>query len=326
MKALLINPGTDVRNNWLTESISLRGKKVLAPPLGLLTTAALLPGDWQCRLVDVGIRPVTEDDWRWADVAMLTGNFLHRKSLLELISEAKRRGKPVVVGGAYVSGDPEEARKAGADIVVMGESENIMPQLVEALETGKRQLVLQADEKPDMSMSPLPRYDLLKDMAYYNFMSVQTTRGCPFNCEFCDVITLNGRVPRFKTPAQVISELENLYRLGWRGEVFMADDNFIGNKKNAREILLEIIRWQDEHGKPYAFFTQVSVNLGQDMELLDLMTAARFSKVVVGVETPSEDILTRVRKTQKRAESPAGVAHQHHDTRVACGGDPYAGI
>jgi radical SAM superfamily enzyme YgiQ (UPF0313 family) len=298
VQTLLINPETDVHNNWLAESIALRGKKVLAPPLGLLTAAALLPGEWECRLVDAGIRRVTEDDWQWADVVMFTGNFLHQKSLLELIPEAKRRGKRVVVGGPYVSSDQAEALKAGADIVVAGESENVMPQLIEALKTGQRQEVFQADEKPDMSASPLPRYDLLTDMAYYNFMSVQTTRGCPFNCEFCDVIALNGRVPRFKTPGQVISELEHLHRLGWRGQVFVADDNFIGNKQNAREILLAMIRWQEDHGKPYAFFTQVSANLGQDRELIDLMTAARFSTVLVGVETPDEEILSSVRKTQ----------------------------
>jgi radical SAM superfamily enzyme YgiQ (UPF0313 family) len=299
MRALLISPRPE---GFLAvafpETLALTGKKLVAPPLGLITAAALLPADWELRLVDLGLRAVTEAHWQWADIVLLSGNYLQRRSLFELVREAKRRGKPVVAGGPFVSSVPEQVLEAGADFVIRGEAENTVPAFLDAIQAGVRQGVFHTDDKPDMSLSPLPRVDLLSDISRYFYMSVQTTRGCPFNCEFCDVIALNGRIPRFKTAARVLQELDAVYRLGWRGPVFLADDNFIGNKANARAILDAMIPWQKERGDPFSFFTQASVNLGQDKELVDLMTAANFGMVLMGVETPDEDVLLRTRKTQ----------------------------
>jgi radical SAM superfamily enzyme YgiQ (UPF0313 family) len=299
MRALLISPRPEgFLAVQFPETLALTGKKLVAPPLGLITAAALLPKDWELQLLDLGLHTLGEAHWQWADIILVSGNYLQRSSLLRLVGEAKRRGKPVVAGGPFVSSVPEQVLEAGADFVVRGEAENTVPLFLDALKAGAKQGVFQTDEKPDMSLSPLPRVDLLSDINRYFYMSVQTTRGCPFNCEFCDVIALNGRIPRFKTPARVLEELDAIYRLGWRGPVFMADDNFIGNKPNARAILAAMIQWQEERGEPFSFFTQASVNLGQDTELVDLMTAANFGMVLMGVETPDEDVLTRTRKTQ----------------------------
>jgi radical SAM superfamily enzyme YgiQ (UPF0313 family) len=297
MKALLINPLAGFCVFGLEESLRITGKKSGGPPLGLITAAALLPQSWDLRLVDVACRALTEKDWDWADMILLSGNYLHRTSLLKLVAEAKRRGKPVTVGGPYVSSVPEEVLDAGADFVVVGEGENTIPQFVDALKAGKRSGVFRNEDKPDMAASPIPRFDLLNSR-HYQHGQIQTARGCPFNCEFCDIITLYGRVPRFKPPSQVISELESLYRLGWRGPIFVADDNFIGNKQHARDTLEQMIQWQESRGKPFSFFTQASVNLGQDRELIDLLTAARFGNIFVGVESPDQEVLTRAGKSQ----------------------------
>ncbi len=297
MKALLINPAAGFCVFGLEESLWLTGKKSGGPPLGLITAAALFPREWELRLVDLACRKLTEDDWDWADMIMLSGNYLHRSSLLALVAEAKQRRKPVTVGGPYVSSVPEEALDAGAEFVVVGEGEHTIPLFVEALKAGKKQGLFRNEEKPDMALSPIPRFDLLNSR-HYQHGQIQTARGCPFNCEFCDIITLYGRTPRFKSPTQVIAELEALYRLGWQGPIFVADDNFIGNKKHARDTLVEMIRWQNLRGKPFSFFTQASVNLGQDMELIDLMTAARFGNIFVGVESPDQDVLTLAGKSQ----------------------------
>ncbi len=298
MKALLINPRADFCIFTFTDTLWLTGKKLFGPPLGLMTAAALLPQEWELRLVDNGVSPVNEDQWQWADIVMFSGNFLHRRNLLELIREAKRRGKPVAVGGPFATSLPEEVLDAGADFVVQGEGENAIPLFLDALGAGAKNGVFRSAERPDMSTSPVPRFDLLTDRHSYQYLQIQTARGCPFNCEFCDVINLHGRVPRYKSPDQVIAELEALFRLGWRGPVFVADDNFIGNKKHASDTLVEMIHWQEKRGKPFGFITQVSVNLGQDRELIDLMTAARFGDLLIGVESPDEDVLKIMHKNQ----------------------------
>jgi len=297
MKALLINPDEGFCVFGLKETRRLMGRKASGPPLGLITAAALLPREWELRLVDVVVRKVTEEDWAWADIVMLSGNYLHRAGLLRLVREARARGKTVIVGGPYASSLPEEVQDAGAQFVVLGEGENTIPQLIEALRAGKSSGLFRNDQKPDMAISPVPRFDLL-DRDQYQHGQIQTSRGCPFNCEFCDIITLYGRTPRHKSPAQVIAELDALYRLGWRGPLFVADDNFIGTKKHARETLLQMTDWQARHGEPFSFFTQASVNLGKDLELIDLMTAANFGTTFVGVESPDEEVLMRAGKKQ----------------------------
>ncbi len=297
MRVLLVNP--EVRDCFWsrTESCFLSGKKALLPPLGLITLAALLPREWDFRVRDLSIEPLTEDDWSWADVVMVTGMIVHRQRMFELIREAKQRGKKVVVGGPYVTSATREVLETEPDIVVRGEAENLIDDLLEAIETNSALQVIERSERPDLALSPIPRYDLV-NLQDYLVPSIQSSRGCPFDCEFCDVVNLQGRNVRFKSDDQVINELEALFRMGWRGQIFMADDNFIGSKKRSVRLLKRISEWQVSRGKPFCFFGQVSVNLGRDQELIDLMTEARFGDIFVGLESPDVDALEKCGKKQ----------------------------
>lgn len=296
-RVLLINPDM-VKSFWNFQKIfKADGVKAMAPPLGLITVAAMLPEEWQLRLVDVNARPVTDEDWQWADLVMITGMVAQRQSLLDLVREAKRRGKPVVAGGPYPTSLPEEVLDAGCDFLVKGEAENALPLLLAALAAGQNGGVFYQETKPELTTSPVPRFDLL-NLSDYILLAVQTSRGCPFDCEFCDVVNLYGRQPRYKEPQQVLDELEVIYRLGWRKEIFICDDNFIGNKDRAKEIMNRLIPWLQERGEPFYFITQASVNLGQDLELIDLMTAAGFSTVILGIESPDQEVLATAHKYQ----------------------------
>jgi radical SAM superfamily enzyme YgiQ (UPF0313 family) len=297
MRALLVNPKSENSFWSLDEACQMAGRKVLCPPIGLLTVAAMLPPAWQLRLVDLQARPLTEEDWSWAEMVMITGMVVHRRSFRETVAEAKRRGKLVVAGGPYATSMSDDVLAGGCDFLVRGEAENALPALLEALKEGRTHGVFEHPEKPDMTTSPVPRFDLLR-LEDYSLMAVQTSRGCPFECEFCDVITVYGRKPRFKTPEQVIVELEAIHRLGFRGEVFISDDNFIGNKTQARALLARLTEWNRTHGCPFGYGTQASVNLGQDLEMIDLMTAANFGYVFVGIESPDEDVLASTHKFQ----------------------------
>lgn len=295
MKALLINPPTPSSFWRLDESCRIDGTKVLAPPLGLITMAALLPSEWELHLADLNARTLPARAWDWADLVMITGMLVQREGLLSLVREAKARGKTVVVGGPYATSLPQEVLDAGADFLVRGEAENTMSLFLAALAAGESQGVFQQDSKPEMSDSPLPRFDLLP-REDYSVMSIQTSRGCPYDCEFCDVVNLYGRKPRYKEPEQVVAELEALYQLGWRREVFISDDNFIGNRQHALAILEQLIPWMKSHGEPFGFWTQASVNLGQDPELMERMTTANFSFIFVGVESTDAASLGLSRK------------------------------
>jgi radical SAM superfamily enzyme YgiQ (UPF0313 family) len=289
-RVLLVSPPFPESFWSFRETNRLMGARTLLPPLGLLTVAALLPGGWELRLVDLNVRPLAERDWEWTDLVMVSAMLVQRAGMLAVIAECKRRGKTVVVGGPYPSSSPDDVQAAGCDFLIQGEGENTIPRWLEAVAAGSTSGMFACADKPDLAGSPFPRYDLL-DLGAYGCVSVQTSRGCPFDCEFCDVVNLYGRAPRHKAPAQVLAELEALYRLGWRGDVFIADDNFIGHKPHARALLAELIPWIESHGRPFGFITQVSVNLGQDKELIDLMTAANFGFVFVGVESPEEAVL-----------------------------------
>jgi len=295
MRALLINPPTPPSFWTFREGCSIAGTKALLPPLGLITMAALLPTAWELRLVDLNTRSLPPGDWEWADLVMITGMLVHRAGLLALVREAKARGKTVVAGGPYATSLPQEILDAGADFLFRGEAEKTMPLFLAALEAGETQGIFQEDGKPEMSDSPVPRFDLLR-LQDYTVMSIQTSRGCPYDCEFCDVVNLYGRKPRYKKPEQVLADLEALYRLGWWGEIFISDDNFIGNRQHALAILTQLIPWMKEHTEPFGFWTQASVNLGQDLELMDLMTTANFNHIFVGVESTDPEVLGLTRK------------------------------
>jgi radical SAM superfamily enzyme YgiQ (UPF0313 family) len=291
MKALLLYPELPYSFWSLKETCKISGRKALFPPLGLLTAAALLPQDWEFRLVDLNTRALSDADWNWADLVLISGMIIQQNDILGLVREAKQRGKISVAGGPYATSLPGAVLEAGVDFLVRGEGEVAIPYFVATLGQGLRGGVYEEDRKPDMAASPVPRFDLI-NFADYNDMSIQTSRGCPYNCEFCDIVNLFGRVPRYKSPEQVLRELETLYRLGWRRQVFINDDNFIGNKEHASAILSRLIPWNKSRGEPFGFWTQTSVNLGQDLALIDLMTEANFSYVFLGVETPETEILS----------------------------------
>jgi radical SAM superfamily enzyme YgiQ (UPF0313 family) len=303
LRVLLIYP-LFPKSFWsFDKAVELIGRKVSLPPLGLVTVAAILPQTWEFRLVDRNVVPETEADWEWADLVILSGMIVQKADMLHLIAEAKRRGIPVAAGGPSVTSTPEYAQKAGIDFLILDEGEITLPLFVEALERGETSGIFRSNgEKPDVTTTPIPRYDLL-DLTAYTDMSVQFSRGCPFQCEFCDIIVLYGRKPRTKNPAQLLAELQTLYDLGWHYSVFVVDDNFIGNKRNVKLLLKELAPWMKEHDYPFTLITEASVDLAQDDELLELMMAANFSSVFLGIETPDTDSLEMTKKFQNTRDS-----------------------
>ncbi|MDD4951184.1 MAG: radical SAM protein [Desulfovibrionaceae bacterium] len=299
MNALLINPKSPETFWKLSTLCGLSGKKALLPPLGLITVAALLPRDWNLRLVDQEVQDLTEEDWAFSDIALVSGMIIQREAIHETISQAGQRGVPVVVGGPYASIMPEKVLARGCDFLVQGEGEHAVPALVRALEAGRTKGVF-SGQRPGMSESPLPRIDLVR-MQDYVTMPLQITRGCPYDCEFCNVSALYGRRLRTKDPDQVLAELEALYRAGWRSEVFICDDNFIGNRKKAKVLLAAMYDWLKQRDMPFNFWTQASLDLGQDQELMDLMTRANFAHVFIGVESSEPEVLEAANKHQNTA-------------------------
>ncbi|HSF74038.1 MAG TPA: radical SAM protein, partial [Microcoleus sp.] len=229
MRVLLVYP-LFPKTFWSYEKIlELVDRKVLLPPLGLVTVAAILPQEWEFKLVDRNIRQITEAEWEWAELVILSAMIVQKEDLLDIIREAKRRGKSVACGGPYPTSVPEEPQAAGIDYLILDEGEITLPMFVEAIGRGEKSGIYRSDGvKPDVTTTPVPRFDLL-ELDAYDSMSIQFSRGCPFQCEFCDIIVLYGRKPRTKNPQQLIAELDYLYNLGWRRGVFMVDDNFIGN-------------------------------------------------------------------------------------------------
>jgi radical SAM superfamily enzyme YgiQ (UPF0313 family) len=296
-KVLLISPAFPINTFWNIKATSkVAGARHSAIPLGLITVAAMLPAEWECRLIDRNVSELEEADLDWADMVMTGGMNVQRFDCLQVIERAHRRRKPVVVGGPDASSEPEVY--AGADFVIVGEAETIIGDFIAAWEAGRRRGTFIAEKfKADVTSTPVPRFDLLHhgDYLYY---AVQFSRGCPFNCEFCDIIELYGRVPRVKTAAQFLAELEVLYLAGYRGHLDFVDDNFIGNKKAVKAMLPALIGWQKEHGYPFWFSTEATINLADDDALLALMRAANFGIVFVGIESPDTATLVSMQKKQ----------------------------
>ncbi len=297
MRALLVYPAFP-RTYWGAEhAMPLAGKRSLLPSLGLLTVAALLPRAWELRYHDLNVRPLGDGDLAWADVVLLSGMQVQQASLVEVAARARRLGKRVIVGGAWASTSPD-AVAPHADCVVVGEAEALVGPLAAALERGEAPpRRMQAAERPDVASSPTPRFDLL-DPGAYQSIGVQFSRGCPFSCEFCDIIEVFGRTPRSKSPAQLLAELDAVYRTGFRGSLFIVDDNFIGNKVAARRLLGPLAAWMRAHRDPFDLYTEASVNLASDDALIDAMVEAGFTSVFVGIETPSPEALRATRKLQ----------------------------
>jgi radical SAM superfamily enzyme YgiQ (UPF0313 family) len=295
MNALLIYPKFPDTYWSFKHALSFQGKRAAQPPLGLMTIAALLPASWPRRLVDTNVERLTDKDLAWADVAMISGMHVQHAQLVAIVERCRARGLRTVVGGPITSSMPRADIKA--DHIVIGEAEALIAELAEDLTAGRARPVYQASERPAMELSPLPELGLIK-MKRYNTMTVQYSRGCPFNCEFCDIIEIYGRRPRTKAVAQVLAELDQLQQAGWRDAVFIVDDNFIGNKKRARELLIAMAEWGHAHNYPFRFLTEASLNLADDLELLQLFKDARFTAVFLGIETPDEASLIANHKLQ----------------------------
>jgi radical SAM superfamily enzyme YgiQ (UPF0313 family) len=310
MRILLVYPKFPDTYWSFRHALSFEGKRSAFPPLGLLTVSALLPQTWERRLVDLNLQGLKAADIAWADLVFLSAMLIQKDSLVEVVARCKEQGKRVVVGGPYVSTSATALPQA--DHLFIGEAEATLPEFVRDLERGSAQRIYQAADRPALAATPLPDFQLA-DLRQYSAMSVQFSRGCPFQCEFCDIIEIYGRVPRTKSTAQILAELDTLYQLGWRGLIFIVDDNFIGNKRNVKKLLPELADWSERRGQPFSFITEASVNLAEDDELLDGMRRAGFRRVFLGIETPVEaslveaqkgqntrgDLLTSVRKIQR---------------------------
>ena len=275
-------------------ALKFEGKRSAFPPLGLMTIAPLFPAEWKRRLVDLNVEPLRDRDLKWADVALISGMLVQQKSMDELARRCRRHGLTVVVGGPITSGVDFSHL---ADAVVQGEAEDLIAQLAADLEAGRLKPLYGQPERPLLLRSPLPDLSLIR-LQKYSAMALQYSRGCPFNCEFCDIIEIYGRKPRTKTPAQVVEELESLLRVGWRGSVFIVDDNFIGNKPNVKQLLPVLADWTERNHHPFYFLTEASMNLAEDEELLRQMRRANFVKVFLGIETPVEASLLETQKYQ----------------------------
>lgn len=295
MRILLVYPAFP-KTYWGMEYARLLTQRAaLLPPLGLLTVAALLPQDWDARLLDMSVEPLRDEDLRWADFVFVSAMQIQQESYHDVIRRAHALGKKVVVGGPYVSTDPDAS--SDADCMVIGESEDIIATLCRDLQDGTLLRCYRSEQRPDVTKTPVPRFDLLRIEAYQT-IGVQFSRGCPFNCEFCDIIEIFGRVPRTKTPEQLMREFEAIHATGFRGMVFLVDDNFIGNKKAARQMLPVLAAWMDAKNYPFDMFTEASINLAADDRLITLMCEAGFTSVFIGIETPSQESLAETQKTQ----------------------------
>lgn len=303
MNVLLVYP-LFPKSFWSFEkTLALLDRKAMLPPLGLVTVAAILPQEWNFKLVDRNIRQITAAEWAWADLVILSAMIVQKEDLLAQIQEAKGRGKRVAVGGPYPTALPQEVTDVGADYLILDEGEITLPLFIDAISRGESSGIFRSGgEKPDVTNTPIPRFDLLEFDAYAE-MSVQFSRGCPFQCEFCDIIVLYGRKPRTKSPAQLLAELDYLYELGWRRSIFMVDDNFIGNKRNVKLFLKELQPWMVAHEYPFSFATEASVDLAQDQELMDAMVRCNFGSVFLGIETPDEESLAFTQKFQNTRDS-----------------------
>jgi len=281
-------------------------KKAGAPPLGLLTVAAMLPPEWKKRLVDLNAMDLTDEALQWADYVFISAMIVQRKSVRAILKRCKNVGATVVAGGPLFTMEHEQFPEV--DHFVLNEAEETLAPFLRDLAQGQPRRVYSSAEFPDIHQTPIPLWQLA-DLRHYDTIPIQFSRGCPFNCDFCNVTALLGHRPRTKTAAQIIAELDSLYSLGWRKSIFFVDDNFIGNKKQIKsEVLPALIEWRKgKTGLPFS--TEASINLADDAELLKLMVQAGFDTVFVGVETPNEDSLSECNKSQNKGRDLVESVH-----------------
>ncbi len=306
---LMIYPRFAPGTFWnFAAACELFGARYPTAPLGLITVAAMLPSAWTVRLVDRNIEELSDSDLDWADLVFTGGMIPQHVDTLEVIDICRQAGKPVAIGGPGPTSIPYAY--PGANFQILGEVESVIGEFIEAFEAGATEGVFEAEKfKADVTATPIPRFDLLK-FDRYLYVGMQFSRGCPFTCEFCDIIELYGRVPRTKTSAQMLAELEALYQLGYRGHVDFVDDNLIGNKKAVKAFLPDLKAWLQAHDYPFEFTTEASINLADDAELLRLMNEANFVGIFVGIESPDPDTLVMTKKKQNTRRNMVDSIHK----------------
>ena len=301
MKILLLYPQYPDTFWSFRKSLKFVSKESTSPPLGLLTIAALLPDGFKKKLIDMNVDKLTDKDLLWADYVFISAMITQKDSAGKIIERCKKLGVKTVAGGPLFTSLHEEF--PDVDHFVLNEGEATLPLFLEDLKNGCLKKIYTSDIKPDITKSPIPQWNLI-NMKKYSKMAIQFSRGCPYDCEFCDIVNLNGRIPRNKTPEQVINEIEALYQAGWyssiHSSIFIVDDNFIGNKIKAKELLRALIDWRKKTKSRITFITEVSLNLADDDELLSLMRDAGFDTVFIGLETPSKESLQECGKFQNK--------------------------
>nr|MBF0222597.1 B12-binding domain-containing radical SAM protein [Desulfobulbaceae bacterium] len=309
MNILLIYPQYPDTFWSFKHSLKFISKKAAFPPLGLLTVAAMLPEEWLKKLVDLNVEPLSENHLAWADMVFLSAMIVQKESAREVVQRCNVAGKKVVAGGPVFTTQHEQFE--GVDHFLLNEAEISLPLFLNDLAAGRPKRLYTTKERPDITQTPVPLWKLINQESYAT-MAIQYSRGCPFNCEFCDIIIMNGRIPRLKTPEQMQREFQALFDAGWRKSVFIVDDNFIGNTHEVKKLLPSIIAWQRRHKFPFALLTEVSANLALDEELMQLMSAANFFKVFLGIETPNQESLLECGKKQNTAGSMVQVVDTIH--------------
>ena len=295
-KILLVYPEYPDTFWSFKHALKFVSKKAAFPPLGLLTVAAMLPREWELKLVDLNTRGLNDKDIKWADMVFISAMVVQKDSAKSVIKRCNKLGATVVAGGPLFTTQYEDF--PCVDHFVLDEAEITLPPFLADLEHGCLQRIYSSKVRPDIHTTPIPRWNLI-DKKKYSSMAVQYSRGCPFDCEFCDIVVLNGHMPRTKSREQMLRELDAIYASGWRDSVFIVDDNFIGNKRKLKsEILPAIINWTEKRQFPFSFFTQTSINLADDRELTALMVKANFNMVFIGIESPNKDSLTECGKSQ----------------------------
>lgn len=309
-KVLLVYPEYPSDTYWnFGHTMPIIGRKASMPPLGLVTVAAMLPDRYELKLVDMNIEPLTDEHLQWADVVFTSTMIVQSKSLSEVVERAKRIGLPVVAGGPHPTTSKDQPEMEGLTHLVLGEVEDLLNSFLTDFDNGCAQRVYETSAAPDVTRTPIPRFDLL-NLDAYGTMAVQYSRGCPFLCEFCDIWKIYGRRPRMKTHEQFLKELDVLYELGWRGSLFVVDDNFIGNVRVVKDFIPHIKAWQEQHGYPFHMFTEASVNLAHHESLLSDMRDAGFNMVFLGIETPSAESLKETKKTQNMRDDLLTSVHR----------------
>jgi len=309
MKILMVYPEYPDTFWSFKHVLKFIAKKAAFPPLGLLTVAAMLPADWDKKLVDINVESLKDEHILWADMVFISAMIIQKKSAQDIIDRCGNLGRKVVAGGPAFTTRHEDF--SGVDHFVLNEAEVTLPLFLADLKAGSLKPVYASQEKPTLTDTPVPLWSLI-DMKDYATLAVQYSRGCPFNCEFCDIIVMNGRKPRTKSANQIKKEFKAIYDAGWRKSVFIVDDNFIGNRREVKKMLPELITWQQEHNFPFTLLTEASTDLAKDEELMQMMSRANFFKVFLGLETPDNLSLRECGKYQNTAHNLVDAVNTIH--------------